>query len=93
MYRVPQEIDYGILRGLEYLPDYGRFEAQVELHFAGDDTGRPPVAILASVAARAGERFDDLRLRLVLKATRLLRIVEVEDAAQDVTPSEPPLAA
>ena len=93
MYRVPDDIDYGILKGFEYLPEYGRFEAQVSLHFVGGAQARPPVTILASVAARPGEHFDDIRLRLVLKAARLLRLVEVEEAVQDDVFSDPPLAA
>lgn len=79
MYRIPTEIDYGTVQDIDYLSDYGRFEAQVVLHFAKGDAVRKPVKILASVAARPGEAFDDLRLRLVLKAARLLRVVEVSD--------------
>ena len=93
MYRIPQEIDYGIVRALEYVPDYGRFEARVALHFTGGEIARAPISVLASVPARENERFEDLRLRLVLKAARLLRLVEVEESSEDHPDPQQPLAA
>lgn len=95
MYKIPSEIDYGIVRDLAYLDEYGRFEAKVLLHLTNADTRSPELEFIVSVDGRKGEPFEDLRMRLVLKAARLYRMFEANAAQPTPFTGEPltPLAA
>lgn len=92
MYTLPGEIEYGVIRNLRYVADFERFEGRVLLHLTGAQPSNTEVEFLVNVPARADEPFEDLRLRLVLKAARLHRLHESGMVAHLVT-QEPPLAA
>lgn len=72
----PAEIQYGWVRALHYLPDFGRYEAAVVLHLDGDAAARRDVELITSVAAHPDEEPEALRQRLVLDAAKLLRLSE-----------------
>ncbi len=95
MYRIPSEIDYGIVQNLKYVEDFGRFEAKVLLHLKQAKTRSPNVEFFVNVDARQGENFEDLRLRLVLKAARLYRLYETNlqtPMSEPTTPNLPEAA-
>lgn len=92
MYTLPSEIEYGVIRNLRFVADFGRFEAKVLLHLSGGQARSDNLEFLVNVPAREGEPFEDTRLRLVMKAARLYRLHE---SGLNVVahPQEPPLAA
>ena len=78
MYKVPSDIEYGIVRDLRYLPEWARFESKVTLHLKDPSARSDDLEFIVSVDAREDEPFDDLRLRLVLKAARLCRLTQAQ---------------
>jgi len=85
----PAQIDYGWIRDMQYLPDFGRHEAAVVLHLIEDSGDRHDIELITSVDAHPDEDPIALHQRLVMDAARLLRLSETGLAEQE----EMPLAA
>ena len=87
--KTPAEIQYGWIRNLRYLPDYGRYEAAVVLHLMEKGQAPRDVEMITSVAAHQDEDPAALQQRLVFDAARLMRLAEA-GLASDI---DMPLAA
>lgn len=85
----PKELVHGWVRELQYLPDFGRYEAAVVLRVDDHDTGASDVEIITSVDAHQDESPAALRERLVFDAARLMRLADLGL----VTEPDLPLAA
>lgn len=85
MFKTPSDIQYGVVRDMLYLPEFGRFEAKVVLRIMGEGLRSPDVQFMVNVPARKDEPFADLHMRLVLKAARLFRIHESESRAVETS--------
>ena len=81
--RTPTELQYGWIREMRYLPDFGRYEAAITLHAHDPSHGVRDINLITSVSAHPGEPMNALRKRLVLDAARLMRLSEVGLDAPD----------
>ena len=73
----PAELVYGWVRDLQFLPDFGRFEAAVILRIDDPQEGARDIEIITSVDAHQDEDPAALRERLVFDAARLMRLSEI----------------
>ena len=74
--RMPATIEFGWVRTLRYLPDFGRHEAAVTLRITEVGSVTRDVEVITSVADHQDEAPEALRQRLVLDAARLMRLSE-----------------
>lgn len=79
----PLDIEYGWVRQIHYLPDFGRYEASVVLHMQDDSQAE----LITSVAPRVNETPEGLSQRLVLDAARLLRLFESGLNVRELAPA------
>lgn len=78
----PAELAYGWVRTLQFLPDFGRYEAAVVLRLDDPAEGARDVEIITSVGAHQDEDPAALHQRLVYDAARLMRLSEIGAPAQ-----------
>ncbi|MEL7117083.1 MAG: hypothetical protein AAGP08_16125 [Pseudomonadota bacterium] len=75
--KTPAEITFGWIRDLQYLADFGRYEALVVLRLSDPTSGPRDVEVITSVEAHPDEATAALQERLVFDAARLMRLADL----------------